>query len=290
MFEMSRLVLARPPVPLGLFQNYIARFGHGSAKLARQAQSKEKTLQKMMASGLTERVVSDKVGSAGWHQGASSEGTQESPNVINALSILDTVVLFPTVWQDPASRHYGAERELQVHKRWGESHAGVGTRVLSPPAKSWGRERPQGGSWALVQTSQWPLLESLEGEVLCGAGVCARAPSSSGDWGSAGWVCWQVDRHPDQCPSLSPSLLQPCIYNNLEFGIDLDTRVALVGPNGAGKSTLLKLLTGEVRCPWGSHGQGASEGQEVAGPLRWRGASALVVSERSSLRCRDVAC
>ena len=44
-------------------KNYIARFGHGSAKLARQAQSKEKTLQKMMASGLTERVVSDKVGS-----------------------------------------------------------------------------------------------------------------------------------------------------------------------------------------------------------------------------------
>lgn len=42
-------------------QNYIARFGHGSAKLARQAQSKEKTLQKMVASGLTERVVNDKV-------------------------------------------------------------------------------------------------------------------------------------------------------------------------------------------------------------------------------------
>lgn len=41
--------------------------------------------------------------------------------------------------------------------------------------------------------------------------------------------------------------LQPWIYNNLEFGIDLDTRVALVGPNGAGKSTLLKLLTGEVQ-------------------------------------------
>lgn len=41
-------------------------------------------------------------------------------------------------------------------------------------------------------------------------------------------------------------LLQPHIYKNLEFGIDLDTRVALVGPNGAGKSTLLKLLMGEV--------------------------------------------
>jgi len=39
---------------------------------------------------------------------------------------------------------------------------------------------------------------------------------------------------------------QPLIYNNLEFGIDLDTRVALVGPNGAGKTTLLKLIAGEV--------------------------------------------
>lgn len=38
----------------------------------------------------------------------------------------------------------------------------------------------------------------------------------------------------------------PWIYKNLEFGIDLDSRVALVGPNGAGKSTLLKLLYGDV--------------------------------------------
>lgn len=38
----------------------------------------------------------------------------------------------------------------------------------------------------------------------------------------------------------------PHIYKNLEFGIDLDTRLALVGPNGAGKSTLLKLLYGDV--------------------------------------------
>ena len=42
-------------------QNYIARFGHGSAKLARQAQSKEKTLKKMVDKGLTEKVTSDKV-------------------------------------------------------------------------------------------------------------------------------------------------------------------------------------------------------------------------------------
>jgi len=38
----------------------------------------------------------------------------------------------------------------------------------------------------------------------------------------------------------------PYIYKNLDFGIDLETRVALVGPNGAGKSTLLKLIDGEV--------------------------------------------
>ncbi|CAM9610096.1 unnamed protein product [Phaeothamnion confervicola] len=37
-------------------KEYIARFGHGSAKLAKQAQSKEKTLAKMTRGGLTERV------------------------------------------------------------------------------------------------------------------------------------------------------------------------------------------------------------------------------------------
>lgn len=36
------------------------------------------------------------------------------------------------------------------------------------------------------------------------------------------------------------------LYRNVDFGIDLDTRVALVGPNGAGKSTLLKIMTGEL--------------------------------------------
>ncbi|GBG28982.1 ABC transporter ATP-binding protein ARB1 [Hondaea fermentalgiana] len=41
-------------------KNYIARFGHGSAKLAKQAQSKEKTLEKMMRSGLTEKVKDEK--------------------------------------------------------------------------------------------------------------------------------------------------------------------------------------------------------------------------------------
>ena len=44
------------------------------------------------------------------------------------------------------------------------------------------------------------------------------------------------------------SYSQAYIYKDLDFGIDLDTRVALVGPNGAGKSTLLKLIVGEVGC------------------------------------------
>ncbi|XP_064410661.1 ATP-binding cassette sub-family F member 2 isoform X2 [Latimeria chalumnae] len=109
-------------------KNYIARFGHGSAKLARQAQSKEKTLQKMMASGLTEKVVHDKT-----------------------LSFF-----FPS----------------------------CGT--IPPP---------------VIMVQNVSFRYSNDG---------------------------------------------PLIYKNLEFGIDLDTRVALVGPNGAGKSTLLKLLTGEL--------------------------------------------
>ena len=36
------------------------------------------------------------------------------------------------------------------------------------------------------------------------------------------------------------------ILKIMNFGIDLESRIALVGPNGAGKSTLLKLLDGEV--------------------------------------------
>lgn len=34
------------------------------------------------------------------------------------------------------------------------------------------------------------------------------------------------------------------LYKNLDFGLDLDSRVALVGPNGVGKSTLLKMMVG----------------------------------------------
>lgn len=109
-------------------KNYIARFGHGSAKLARQAQSKEKTLKKMVDGGLAEKVSSDKT-----------------------LSFY-----FPS----------------------------CGT--IPPPV-------------IMVQH------------------VSFRYNADT-----------------------------PYIYKNLDFGIDLDTRVALVGPNGAGKSTLLKLIVGDL--------------------------------------------
>ncbi|XP_022752906.1 ABC transporter F family member 1-like [Durio zibethinus] len=108
-------------------KEYIARFGHGSAKLARQAQSKEKTLAKMERGGLTEKVVRDKV------------------------------LVF---------------RFVDVGKL--------------PP----------------------PVLQFVE--VTFG---------------------------------YTPDNL---IYKNLDFGVDLDSRIALVGPNGAGKSTLLRLMTGDL--------------------------------------------
>ncbi|TVU50365.1 hypothetical protein EJB05_01735 [Eragrostis curvula] len=108
-------------------KEYIARFGHGSAKLARQAQSKEKTLAKMERGGLTEKVVRDKV----------------------------LVFRFTDVGKLPP-----------------------------------------------------PVLQFVE---------------------------VQFGYTPDNL-----------IYKCLDFGVDLDSRIALVGPNGAGKSTLLKLMTGDL--------------------------------------------
>ncbi|KAI4370134.1 hypothetical protein MLD38_018514 [Melastoma candidum] len=39
----------------------------------------------------------------------------------------------------------------------------------------------------------------------------------------------------------------PLLFKNLNFGIDLDSRIAMVGPNGIGKSTILKLIAGELQ-------------------------------------------
>jgi len=111
-------------------KDYIARFGHGSAKLAKQAQSKEKTLARMKEQGLTEKVVSDKV----------------------------------------------------LTFRFADCSK------LPPPVLSFNR-------------------------------VCFGYKSGE-----------------------SKDLL----YKDVDFGVDLDSRIALVGPNGAGKSTLLKLMVGTI--------------------------------------------
>ncbi|XP_074604840.1 ATP-binding cassette sub-family F member 1 [Brevipalpus obovatus] len=60
-------------------------------------------------------------------------------------------------------------------------------------------------------------------------------------------------------PSLSPPILGlhdvdfaynpngPLLFKNLNFGVDMSSRIAIVGPNGVGKSTFLKLLAGEIQ-------------------------------------------
>ena len=58
-------------------------------------------------------------------------------------------------------------------------------------------------------------------------------------------------------PSIAPPILglydvtfcyqgHPVLFKNLNFGIDMLSRIAVVGPNGVGKSTFLNLLTGSL--------------------------------------------
>jgi len=43
----------------------------------------------------------------------------------------------------------------------------------------------------------------------------------------------------------------PLLFKNVDFGLDMKSRICIVGPNGVGKSSLLKLITGEVEATEG---------------------------------------
>jgi ATP-binding cassette subfamily F protein 2 len=114
---------SKEQVDIAKMKEYVARFGHGSRKLAKQGKSKEKLLNKRLAEGLTEAVYREK-----------------------------------------------------------------------------------------TVSFKFPEVSALPSPVMMVQGVSFRYNETT-----------------------------PWIYDDLEFGMDLDTRVALVGPNGAGKSTLLKV-------------------------------------------------
>ncbi|GAA5918597.1 hypothetical protein JCM1841_002268 [Sporobolomyces salmonicolor] len=46
--------------------------------------------------------------------------------------------------------------------------------------------------------------------------------------------------------------MENALYKDLSFGIDMDSRIAIVGQNGTGKSTLLNLITGDLQPIQGS--------------------------------------
>ncbi|KAL0355760.1 UNVERIFIED_CONTAM: ABC transporter F family member 4 [Sesamum radiatum] len=72
------------------------------------------------------------------------------------------------------------------------------------------------------------------------------------------WRDYTVEFHFPEPTELTPPLLQlievsfsypgrnDFRLSNVDVGIDMGTRVAIVGPNGAGKSTLLNLLAGDI--------------------------------------------
>merc|ERR1711994_891910 len=73
---------------------------------------------------------------------------------------------------------------------------------------------------------------------------------------------YQVHFRFPETSSLTPPILglynidfhyedQPHLFKNVEFGIDMESRIAIVGPNGVGKSTFLKLLMGDIQATAG---------------------------------------
>ncbi|CAN1306739.1 ABC transporter F family member 4 [Linum perenne] len=89
-----------------------------------------------------------------------------------------------------------------------------------------------------------------KGKVVDDDDVAPEAPTK--------WRDYSVEFHFPEPTELTPPLLQlievsfsypnrpDFRLSNVDVGIDMGTRVAIVGPNGAGKSTLLNLLAGDL--------------------------------------------
>ena len=58
--EAQMKIYNKEQVDLQKMKDYVARFGHGSRKLAKQGKSKEKLMNKRIAEGMTEKVYREK--------------------------------------------------------------------------------------------------------------------------------------------------------------------------------------------------------------------------------------
>ena len=58
--ESQMKLYKKEQVDLAKMKEYVARFGHGSRKLAKQGKSKEKLMNKRIAEGMTEKVYREK--------------------------------------------------------------------------------------------------------------------------------------------------------------------------------------------------------------------------------------
>ena len=58
--ESQMKLYKKEQADLAAMKEYVARFGHGSRKLAKQGKSKEKLMNKRIAEGMTEKVHREK--------------------------------------------------------------------------------------------------------------------------------------------------------------------------------------------------------------------------------------
>ena len=210
-------------------KEYIARFGHGSAKLARQAQSKEKTLDKMVRSGLTEKVAGEKVVRLRFE---------------NVGKLPPPVLQFTQVWR--GGRGEQRCRHPSQHSR---SHCSSSPPVIrrpifsrpplpcsshasTPPAPP---RLPAGCIW--VQPQQGAVHKCGLGG---GPGLESRhrgaKRSRQGEWGHGGVTCdW------NQRGALFAWVQPVCTFGPVSTGSSLPTSHTYTL-----QSTLLKLMTGQL--------------------------------------------